>query len=125
MQTRRDRKPIVVIGSINADLVAKVERIPHSGETVLGSDFQIHPGGKGANQAVAVARLGYPVFMIGKLGSDAFGHLLRTSMSMAGVEVSAVLRTAEGASGVALIEWMRREKTALLWLPAQTPVLTI
>jgi ribokinase len=103
MQTRRDRKPIVVIGSINADLVAKVERIPHSGETILGSDFQIHPGGKGANQAVAVARLGYPVFMIGKLGSDAFGHLLRTSMSMAGVEVSAV-GTVEGASGVALIE---------------------
>ena len=81
MQTKYDRKSIVVVGSINADLVAKVERIPHSGETVLGSDFQIHSGGKGANQAVAVARLGYPVFMIGKLGSDAFGLRLRESMS--------------------------------------------
>jgi ribokinase len=103
MQTRYNRKPIVVVGSINADLVARVERIPHCGETVLGSDFQIHPGGKGANQAVAVARLGYPVFMIGKLGSDAFGPQLRKSMSEAGVDVSTVA-TVEGASGVALIE---------------------
>jgi ribokinase len=103
MQTKQDRKPIVVVGSINADLVAKVARIPQPGETVLGSDFQVHPGGKGANQAVAVARLGYPVFMIGKLGSDAFGPRLRASMSEAGVDVSAV-QTVEGASGVALIE---------------------
>ena len=103
METKYDGKPIVVVGSINADLVAMVERIPHSGETVLGSDFQIHSGGKGANQAVAVARLGYPVFMIGKLGSDAFGLRLRESMSGTGVDVSAV-DTVEGASGVALIE---------------------
>ena len=103
MQTRHDRKPIVVVGSINADLVAKVERIPRSGETVLGSDFQIHPGGKGANQAVTVARVGYPVFMIGKLGSDAFGPQLRANLRGAGVDVSAV-DTVEGASGVALIE---------------------
>jgi ribokinase len=103
MQARNGRKPIVVVGSINADLVTKVERIPHSGETVLGSDFQIHPGGKGANQAVAVGRLGYPVFMIGKVGSDAFGTQLRASMSGAGVDVSAV-DTVEGSSGVALIE---------------------
>ena len=103
MQARNGRKPIVVVGSINADLVTKVESIPHSGETVLGSDFQIHPGGKGANQAVAVGRLGYPVFMIGKVGSDAFGTQLRASMSGAGVDVSAV-DTVEGSSGVALIE---------------------
>ena len=103
MQSEHDPKPIVVVGSINADLVAKVERIPRGGETVLGSDFQMHPGGKGANQAVAVARLGYPVFMIGKLGSDAFGPQLRNSMSEAGVNVSAV-ETVEGPSGVALIE---------------------
>lgn len=103
METRYDRRPIVVVGSINADLVAKVERLPRSGETVLSSNFQIHPGGKGANQAVAVARLGYPVLMIGKLGSDAFGPQLRESLSGAGVDVSAV-NTVENASGVALIE---------------------
>jgi len=103
MQNRYDRKPIVVVGSINADLVAKVERIPRSGETVLGTDFNIYPGGKGANQAVAVARLDYPVFMIGKVGSDVFGPQLRSSLSEAGVDVSAVA-TVDGASGVALIE---------------------
>lgn len=103
MRTSNGRKPIVVVGSINADLVVQVERIPRPGETVLSSDFQVHPGGKGANQAVAVARLGYPVFMIGKLGSDAFGPQLRESMSRAGVDVSAV-DTIDGASGVALIE---------------------
>jgi ribokinase len=103
MHNSYDLKPIVVVGSINADLVAKVERIPHSGETVLGTDFQIYPGGKGANQAVAVARLGHPVFMIGKLGSDAFGPQLLASMSEAGVDVSAVV-TVKGPSGVALIE---------------------
>lgn len=54
-------KPVVVVGSINIDLVINTERIPAKGETVLGRDFRIHPGGKGANQAVAVGRLGYPV----------------------------------------------------------------
>jgi ribokinase len=102
VQTKHDHKPVVVVGSINADLTAQVERIPRSGQTVLGSDFRIFPGGKGANQAVAVARLGYPVCMIGKLGASAFADLLRNSLSVAGVDVSAV-QTVEGASGVALI----------------------
>ena len=73
-------KPIVVVGSINIDLVANTDRIPVEGETVLGRDFHIHPGGKGANQAVAVARLGYPVRMIGRLGDDAFAAQLRTGL---------------------------------------------
>jgi ribokinase len=103
MQSRSGQRPIVVVGSINADLVARVERIPLSGQTVLGSDFKVHPGGKGANQAVAVARLGYPVLMIGKLGNDAFGPQLHTIMRDAGVDVSPV-SLVDGASGVALIE---------------------
>ena len=53
-------RPIVVVGSINMDLVSHADRIPRPGETILGSDFEMHSGGKGANQAVAVARLGYP-----------------------------------------------------------------
>ena len=96
------RKPIVVVGSINIDLVAKAERIPVTGETVLGTEFQTHPGGKGANQAVAVARLGYPVSMIGKLGDDAFGSQLREHLQRAGIDVSAV-QTSPGSSGVAVI----------------------
>jgi ribokinase len=96
------QRPIVVVGSINTDLVAVTKRNPVVGETVLGSDFQIHPGGKGANQAVAVARLGYPVQLIGRLGNDAFGADLRTHLEKAGVETSGV-STSDGASGVAVI----------------------
>ena len=96
------RKPIVVVGSINLDLVAKADHIPAPGETVHGSEFQMHPGGKGANQAVAVARLGYPVQMIGKLGTDALGEQLRSHLQDAGVGLGGVTH-AEGASGVAMI----------------------
>ncbi len=96
------RKPIVVVGSINIDLVAKAEHIPVSGETVAGTEFQTHPGGKGANQAVAVARLGYPVSMIGRLGDDVFGSQLREHLQRAGIDVSAV-KTSPGSSGVAVI----------------------
>jgi ribokinase len=96
------QQPIVVVGSINIDLVAKAERIPVSGETVRGTEFRTHPGGKGANQAVAVARLGYPVRMIGKVGNDAFGERLRSGLQQAGVDVSAV-GIIEDSSGVAVI----------------------
>lgn len=96
------QKPVVVVGSINTDLVAVARKIPAVGETVIGTDFQIHPGGKGANQAVAVARLGYPVRLIGRLGSDAFGAQLRAHLSSAGVDIGSVA-TSEGTSGVAVI----------------------
>ena len=96
------RKPIVVVGSVNIDLVARAERIPLIGETVHSSDFQMHPGGKGANQAVAVARLGYPVRMIASVGSDAFGEELRAQLVRSGVDTRAV-QTRTGPSGVAVI----------------------
>ena len=95
-------KPIVVVGSINIDLVARTTRIPGAGETVTGTDFQTHPGGKGANQAVAVARLGYPVQMIGRVGDDVFGDQLRAGLQAAGVGVTALM-TSQGPSGVATI----------------------
>lgn len=95
-------KPIVVVGSINMDLVVNAVRIPVEGETVAGTGFQFHPGGKGANQAVAVARLGYPVSMIGRLGDDAFGAQLRRHLRDAGVDVAGVA-TSPGTSGVAVI----------------------
>jgi ribokinase len=95
-------KPIVVVGSINIDLVASTQKIPAPGETISGHDFQLHPGGKGANQAVAVARLGYPVHMIGRVGDDAFGIQLREQLVAAGVETAAV-KTSAGPSGVAVI----------------------
>jgi ribokinase len=97
-----NQQPIVVVGSINIDLVSKAERIPVSGETVLATEFKTHLGGKGANQAVAIARLGYPVRMIGKVGSDPFGEKLRSGLDQAGVDTSAVAMV-DDSSGVAMI----------------------
>lgn len=97
-----NHKPIVVVGSINTDLVAGAAQFPSTGETVLGSSFDIHPGGKGANQAVAVSRLGYPVQLIGKVGADVFGEQSRSYLQSAGVNVSGV-EVGSGTSGVAMI----------------------
>jgi ribokinase len=97
-----DRKPIVVVGSINMDLVVTAKRIPAPGETILGSAFHTYPGGKGANQAVAIGRLGYPVRMIGRVGQDSFGAELRVHLEDAGVELGGV-DSIEGSSGIALI----------------------
>lgn len=95
-------KPVVVVGSINMDLVASAPHIPAAGETVLGTDFQTYPGGKGANQAVAAARLGASVQMIGQLGADDIGKQLRGGLNMAGIDTTGV-GTVQGPSGVALI----------------------
>ena len=84
------QKRVVVVGSINLDLVATAQRIPLAGETLSGTSFNTFPGGKGANQAVAAARLGAPVSMIGKLGNDSFGTELRASLEAAGVDTGAV-----------------------------------
>ncbi len=94
---------IVVVGSINMDLVARMERLPRAGETVHGRSFQTIPGGKGANQAVAVARLGVRVTMLGRVGEDSFGDLLRGSLAGNGVATERVLVTRGCSSGVALI----------------------
>jgi ribokinase len=109
-------KPVVVVGSINTDLVSVAERIPHVGETVLGSDFRIHPGGKGANQAVAVARLGYPVRMIGRVGTDSFGREASLHLEKTGVDTECV-RTSEGASGIAVICVSARGENSIIVTP--------
>lgn len=110
------QKPIVVVGSINIDLVANAEKIPVAGETVRGNDFQVHPGGKGANQAVAIARLGYPVQLIGKVGTDAFGEQLLSYLQEAGVGVAAVEKC-EGASGIAMIVVSPRGENSIVVTP--------
>jgi ribokinase len=116
-------KPIVVVGSINTDLVAVTNRIPAVGETVIGSDFQTHPGGKGANQAVAVARLGYPVRLIGRLGNDTFGAQLRTHLENAGVEMAGV-STIDGPSGVAVIMVSKNGDNSIVLAPGANSKLT-
>lgn len=109
-------KPVVVVGSINTDLVAVTMRMPAVGETVIGTDFQIHPGGKGANQAVAIARLGYPVQLIGRLGSDSFGAQLRMQLANVGVETAGVATT-EGASGIAIIVVLCTGENSIVVMP--------
>ncbi|MGW1881820.1 ribokinase [Streptomyces sp. NPDC001970] len=93
---------IVVLGSTNMDLVAYVAKAPQRGETVTGREFRTVPGGKGANQAVAAARAGGAVSMIGAVGTDDFGVRLRATLDGAGVDTD-LLRTAEGPSGTAHI----------------------
>ncbi|PYI66939.1 ribokinase [Arthrobacter livingstonensis] len=93
---------IVVAGSLNADLTIYCERLPQPGETLHGSGFSVNPGGKSANQAVAAARLGGAVTLIGAVGSDPHGDMLVASTAGAGVDVSHVRRVA-GPTGVAVI----------------------
>jgi len=109
-------KPIVVVGSINLDLVAATERIPVAGETVLGSRFQTFPGGKGANQAVAAARLGADAAMLGKVGNDSFGKQLKAGLEQAGVNTDAI-DFVEGSSGVAEIITDARGNNAITVVP--------
>ena len=85
------------------DLVALSPRIPAPGETIIGHSFQTAPGGKGANQAVAAARLGGQVTMVGRVGTDAFGDALLQNLAANGVDHHLVLRDEEAASGVAII----------------------
>ncbi|MEU9758407.1 ribokinase [Streptomyces sp. NPDC047985] len=93
---------IAVLGSTNMDLVAYVARAPRRGETVTGREFRTIPGGKGANQAVAAARAGGDVTMIGAVGNDAYGALLRSGLEHAGVDTD-LLHTVDGPSGTAHI----------------------
>jgi len=95
---------IVVVGSLNMDLVVRMPKIPRPGETLLGGVFKTFPGGKGANQAVAAARLGARVTMIGCVGDDAFGREMRQTLSAEGIDTTHVLVHPESATGVALIQ---------------------
>jgi ribokinase len=118
-----NRKPIVVVGSINMDLVASAERIPSVGETILGTDFQFQPGGKGANQAVAVAKLGYPVQLIGKVGDDSFGAQLREQLEISGVDAAGV-EISPGSSGIALIVVSQGGENSIVVIPGANAKLT-
>ena len=94
---------VLVLGSLNMDLVARVERLPLPGETLLGSSFVTVPGGKGANQAVAAARLGSGVAMVGRVGDDGFGEKLRSHLQAENINVQSVSVSPQQPSGTALI----------------------
>lgn len=94
---------ILVVGSLNMDLVVSVPRFPQAGETLLGGDYARHPGGKGANQAVAAARAGGRVAMIGRVGRDEFGELLVSGLARDGIDTAHVAVLADAPTGVAFI----------------------
>ncbi len=96
-------KAILVIGSLNMDFVVQTDKLPLPGETIKGRDLRMIPGGKGANQAVAAARLGGRARMVGRVGQDGFGATLKDELSSAGVDASQVRPTDGVATGVALI----------------------
>src|SRR5258708_35313719 len=116
-------KPLVVVGRINLDLVVGADRIPQVSETINGNSFNTFHGGKGGNQAVAAAKLGYPVSMVGNVGNDVFGTQLRTGLEDAGVDTTYVT-TVEGASGVALITTGRRGENNIVVVPGANGLLT-
>src|SRR5918993_6042502 len=96
-------KKIIVVGSTNMDMVVKTDHIPAPGETVLSGAFFMNPGGKGANQAVAISRLGGEVVFITKLGNDIFGKQFSELFKQEGINTSFILSDEDLPSGVALI----------------------
>ncbi|ASC71320.1 Ribokinase [Halomicronema hongdechloris C2206] len=108
---------IHVFGSINLDLVIQAPRLPRPGETVLGTRFDQIPGGKGANQAVAAARAGASVRMVGRVGNDSFGQNLLDNLQAAGVSTQAVQIDANTSSGVAMISVAADGSNQILVVP--------
>src|SRR3982074_3673880 len=105
---------VFVAGSINMDVVATADRHPFVGETVAGKAVLYFPGGKGANQAVAAAKLGAPATLIGRLGNDAFGRRLRAFPAGPGVDRSFVQTSAEAHSGTAFITIANADNTIVV-----------
>src|ERR1700743_1534591 len=105
---------VCVAGSINMDVVATAERHPRVGETVAGKDVLYFPGGKGANQAVAAAKLGARTALIGRLGKDAFGAELRAFLTGEGVDMSLVRETAGAHTGTAIITLANADNTIVV-----------
>jgi ribokinase len=118
------RPRICVVGSINADLVVRCARLPGRGETISARDVAELPGGKGANQAVAAARLGAEVTMIGRVGDDAFGQRLRTGLKENGLDVDRVATTPHCPSGLAIVAVEDSGENSIMVVPGANGRLT-
>lgn len=115
---------ILVIGSSNMDLVVQVPRCPAAGETLFGSSFTTNYGGKGANQAVAVARIGSGVTFMTKLGNDTFGQQMRQHFSEEGMDLPHILTDAESPTGTALITVEDKGENRIIVVPGANARLT-
>src|SRR6478609_8449846 len=114
---------IIVVGSTNMDLITTTSTLPEPGETLLGNDFRTAPGGKGGNQAVAVARAGGAVQFVGAVGEDDFGRALRDRLAAEGVGVDR-LRTVPGPSGIAAITVDAHAENTIVVVPGANGTLT-
>ncbi len=110
-------KKILVIGSLNLDIVARVGHMPEIGETILSDDMEMIPGGKGANQACAAGKLGARVCMLGALGKDAYGNILLESLQNAGVDTSRLIRRERESTGLALINVNAEGNNSIVVIP--------
>lgn len=118
------KKKILVVGSSNTDMVVHTERMPRPGETVIGGTFFMNPGGKGANQAVSVARLGGSVSFICKTGSDIFGHQAYQLFEEEGIDTSYLFSSSKTPSGVALITVDAKAENCIVVAPGANSELT-
>lgn len=114
---------VVVVGSLNMDIVVKASRFPASGETLFGQEVHFEPGGKGGNQAVACAKLGHETFMLGAVGEDAFGGSLMKSLETNGVNAEHMKKTDSAATGIASITLTPEDNTILV-VPGANGTLT-
>lgn len=117
------RPNIVVAGSSNTDMVVRTARLPSGGETVMGEDFLMNAGGKGANQAVAAARLGAYVIFIAKTGDDIFGQRAREDLAREGIDCSCILTDPNHPSGVALITVDHQAENCIVVAPGANAAL--
>jgi ribokinase len=118
--TKNERPVILVAGAINTDLVAMMDRAPEAGETITGRSFAIHGGGKAANQAVAAARSGAKVALVGSVGADDFGTARLADLRNDGIDVDWVRINADVSSGVALILVDESGENRIAYIPAAT-----
>lgn len=118
-------KPIVVIGSSNMDLVARTPRIPVTGETLMGTDFFMVPGGKGANQAVAAAKLGGQVIFVARLGNDVFGSQSLENFKRVGILTKHIQQLEGAPSGIALIAIDEAGKNFIIVVPGANGRLSV
>lgn len=115
---------VLVIGSLNMDLVAKTSRLPEKGETVLGDELLRIPGGKGANQAVSASKLGSKTWILGKVGTDNYGTALKKNLEKQGVDLNYLLEDAEAQTGCAVINVDREGNNTIVVIPGSNHRIT-
>lgn len=117
-------KKIVVVGSLNMDSVVEVQHMPKEGETIAGANMKLVPGGKGANQAYAIGKLGGKVSMIGAIGADSFGQVLRNNLTSVNVDTSSLIEMEYQGTGQAYIMVDEQGENSIIIIPGTNGLMT-